>query len=160
MTNTNVYDVIDRIAADGREQNLEKGSKTASKQELSCHRSVPWISLVRGIPSLYGTSGATNCISWLIALGVASIYLMGFSSQTEALQYLATSLWSGLASLSQVMCMDAGPYSWKTFCTQLTKAYMAEVSCISCYWFCYVSAHDQFTWNCKNGWPYRSLSTA
>ena len=29
-------------------------------------------------------------------------------------------------------------------CTQLTKAYVAETSCISCYWFCYVSAHDQF----------------
>ena len=43
MTNTNVYSVIDRIASDDREQNLEKGSKTASKQfkELSCHRSVP-----------------------------------------------------------------------------------------------------------------------
>ena len=27
---------------------------------------------------------------------------------------------------------------------QLTKAYVAETSCISCYWFCYVSAHDQF----------------
>ena len=32
----------------------------------------------------------------------------------------------------------------KLFCTQLTKAYVAETSCISCYWFCYVSAHDQF----------------
>ena len=32
----------------------------------------------------------------------------------------------------------------KQFCTQLTKAYVAETSCISCYWFCYVSAHDQF----------------
>ena len=32
----------------------------------------------------------------------------------------------------------------KQFCTQLTKAYLAETSCISCYWFCYVSAHDQF----------------
>ena len=30
------------------------------------------------------------------------------------------------------------------FCTQLTKAYVAETSCISCYWFCYISAHDQF----------------
>ena len=34
--------------------------------------------------------------------------------------------------------------AYKTFCTQLTKAYMAETSCISCYWFCYISAHDQF----------------
>ena len=31
------------------------------------------------------------------------------------------------------------------FCTQLTKAYVAETSHISCYWFCYVSAHDLFT---------------
>ena len=31
------------------------------------------------------------------------------------------------------------------FCTQLTKAYAAKTSCISCYWFCYVPAHDQFT---------------
>ena len=30
-------------------------------------------------------------------------------------------------------------------CTQLIKAYMAETSCISCYWFCYVYAPDQFT---------------
>ena len=30
------------------------------------------------------------------------------------------------------------------FCTQLTKAYAAETSCICCYWFCYVSAHNQF----------------
>ena len=29
-------------------------------------------------------------------------------------------------------------------CTQLTKAYTAETSCISCYWFCYVFAHNQF----------------
>ena len=29
-------------------------------------------------------------------------------------------------------------------CTQLTKAYVAETSCISCYRFSYVSAHDQF----------------
>ena len=34
-------------------------------------------------------------------------------------------------------------YSFVQFCTQLTKAYVAETSCISCYWFCYVSAHDQ-----------------
>ena len=32
----------------------------------------------------------------------------------------------------------------KLFCTQLTKAYVAETSCISCHWFCYVSAHDHF----------------
>ena len=32
MTNTNVYDVIDRIAADGCEQSVEEGLKTASKQ--------------------------------------------------------------------------------------------------------------------------------
>ena len=31
------------------------------------------------------------------------------------------------------------------FCTQLTKVYAAEMSRISCYWFCYVSAHNQFT---------------
>ena len=36
MANTNVYGVIDRIAADGHEQNLEKGSKTASKQLRNC----------------------------------------------------------------------------------------------------------------------------
>ena len=30
------------------------------------------------------------------------------------------------------------------FCTQLTKAFMAEISCSHCYWFCYVFAHDQF----------------
>ena len=30
------------------------------------------------------------------------------------------------------------------FCMQLTKAYVAETSCISCYWFCYLSAYDQF----------------
>ena len=34
----------------------------------------------------------------------------------------------------------------RTNCTQLTKAYVAEMSCISWYWFCYVSAHDQFAW--------------
>ena len=28
----------------------------------------------------------------------------------------------------------------RVFFTQLTKAYTAETSCISCYWFCYVSA--------------------
>ena len=33
------------------------------------------------------------------------------------------------------------------FCMQLTKAYVAETSCIICYWFCYVSAHDQFVWH-------------
>ena len=27
---------------------------------------------------------------------------------------------------------------------QLAKAYVAKTSCISCYWFCYISAHDQF----------------
>ena len=69
MTNTNVYDVIDRIAADGHEQNLETGLKTALKQfkELSYHRSVPWTSLVRGIPSLYGTSGLLIVLpGWLL----------------------------------------------------------------------------------------------
>ena len=30
------------------------------------------------------------------------------------------------------------------FCMQLTKAYVAKTSCISCHWFCYVSAHNQF----------------
>ena len=37
----------------------------------------------------------------------------------------------------------------QSFCTQLTKAYVAETSCIICYWFCYVSAHNQFAqyWN-------------
>ena len=30
------------------------------------------------------------------------------------------------------------------FCTQLTKAYMTEMSCSHCYWCCYVSAYDQF----------------
>ena len=32
----------------------------------------------------------------------------------------------------------------KLFCTQLTKAFVAETSCNHCYWFCYVFAHDQF----------------
>ena len=36
MTNRNVYDVIDRIAADDCEQNLETGLKTASKQLRNC----------------------------------------------------------------------------------------------------------------------------
>ena len=27
----------------------------------------------------------------------------------------------------------------------LAKAYMAKTSCISCYWICYVSAHDWFS---------------
>ena len=84
MTNTNVYDVIDRIVADGHEQNLEEGSKTASKQfkELSYPRSVPWISLVRGIPSLCSTSEITNIVLAGGLLWGASIYLMGFSSLT------------------------------------------------------------------------------
>ena len=32
----------------------------------------------------------------------------------------------------------------KMFCTQLAMAHVAETSCISRYWFCYISAHDQF----------------
>ena len=37
-------------------------------------------------------------------------------------------------------------YKTVLFCTQSIKAYAAETSCISCYWFCYISAHDQFAW--------------
>ena len=42
--------------------------------------------------------------------------------------------------------------AYKQFCMPLTKAYVAKASCISCYWFCYVSAHDQFAryWQCSN----------
>ena len=32
----------------------------------------------------------------------------------------------------------------RQFCKQLTKVYVAKMSWISCYWFCYVSAHNQF----------------
>ena len=32
----------------------------------------------------------------------------------------------------------------KAFCRQLTKAYAAKMSCIICYWFCYLSAYHQF----------------
>ena len=32
----------------------------------------------------------------------------------------------------------------KLFCMQLIKGFVAETSCISCYWFCYVTARDQF----------------
>ena len=28
--------------------------------------------------------------------------------------------------------------------SHMAKAYVAETSCISCYWFCYASAHNQF----------------
>ena len=35
--------------------------------------------------------------------------------------------------------------SLSKFCMRLTKAYTAEMSCISCYWFCYTFTHDQFT---------------
>ena len=35
-------------------------------------------------------------------------------------------------------------YAVLHFCTQLTKAFVAETSCNHCYWFCYVFAHDQF----------------
>ena len=38
---------------------------------------------------------------------------------------------------------------WPRNCVQLTKA---ETSCNHCYWFCYVSAHDQFAryWQSSN----------
>ena len=42
-------------------------------------------------------------------------------------------------------CVAKAPtLQWKWFCTQLTKAFMAEMTCNHCHWFCYGFAHDQF----------------
>ena len=35
--------------------------------------------------------------------------------------------------------------AYKTFLFTVTKAYMVKCPAISCYWFCYVSTHNQFT---------------
>ena len=50
--------------------------------------------------------------------------------------------------VAESITTDAGCFSHVGLCQMctklLTKAYVAETFCISCYWFCHVSAHDQF----------------
>ena len=40
--------------------------------------------------------------------------------------------------------IDARRFGHKGLCQLLTKAFVAETTCINCYWFCYVFAHHQF----------------
>ena len=79
-------------------------------------------------------------LSWWCCRGSLLCMLM-ISGKLIVSRYIAESITTDAGCFGHVgLCQ----LRTKLFCTQLTKAYVAETSCISCYWFCYVSAHDQF----------------
>ena len=57
----------------------------------------------------------------------------------------------GMYGIRIVLCMHKYTYIINFIhylCMQLTKTHVAEMSCISCYCFFYIFAHDQFTRLC------------
>ena len=44
--------------------------------------------------------------------------------------------------VAESITMITGCFGHMDLCTQLTKSYVAKMSCITCYQFCYVSVHN------------------